>query len=220
MREMPPITFVEYERIFRVLYTVLDDRAVTHRACIFFAMAGANLLREHHRLKADPVSGAAAILVDDVDGNVATFAAIDQGSFVSSEDRFHCWVECDGWIIDFMTPLLDENMRAMGAEWSIPRRMFQRPIAEGGSCPSDFDQRSANFVFLSSAERTVAMRSFFQAKPASGDLSQVCNIWYRRPPRKSPATLDMGDNTGGVTRLRLHGPSIEGAWFAQPPRDR
>jgi hypothetical protein len=215
MREKPPITFVEYERIFRVLYTVLDDRAVTHRACIFFAVAGANLLREHHRMKADPVSGAAAILVDDAAGNVATFAAIDQGFFLASEDRFHCWVQCDGWIVDFMMPLLKENMRATGAEWAIPRRMFQRPIAEGGSCPEDFNRRSANFVFLPSAERTIAMHANFHARPASEDLSQVCNAWYRRPPRKMPATLDMGDNTGGVTRLKLHGPSIEGAWFAQ-----
>ncbi len=44
------IPFADYCRIFRVIFTVLDGRANTHSACIFFAMAGAAILRKHNNL--------------------------------------------------------------------------------------------------------------------------------------------------------------------------
>lgn len=86
---MPPtksiIPFADYCRIFRVIYSVLDGRAHTHRACIFFAVAGAIFLRQHYKVKALPVAGAAAYLVDDKTSLVATFGKIEDDIFLQKQ---------------------------------------------------------------------------------------------------------------------------------------
>ena len=206
------LTLVDYERIFRVIYTVLHGRAKhTHRSCIFFAMAGAAILREHHRLDAKAVSGAAAYLVDEERRNVATFAAIEHGQFVATAERFHCWVECEGWVVDFMAPLFDESLSEYGMEWSIPRRMFQRRASESGLEPRDLAQ-GASFVMREFAERTRAMHAAFDTQAASGDLCRICTYWYRRAPKRMESQLDIGDDAGAVIRLELHGPAIVGVW--------
>lgn len=55
------------------MYSVLDGRADTHHACIFFAVTGAMILRQHYKLSALPVAGAAAYFVDCNSSLVATF---------------------------------------------------------------------------------------------------------------------------------------------------
>lgn len=208
----PLLNLVDYDRIFRVIYTVLHGRAKhTHRSCIFFAMAGAAILREHHRLDAKAVSGAAAYTVDKESGNVATFAVIENGQFVATAERFHCWVQCEGWVVDFMAPLFHESLSDYGMDWSIPRRMFQRRASESGLTPRDLEQ-GAPFVVREFAERTRAMQAAFDAQAASGDLCRICTYWYRKAPKRMESHLDMGDSAGAVIRLKLHGPPIAGAW--------
>lgn len=211
MRETPLIPFLDYDRIFRVVNTVLDGRAHTHRACIFFAIAGATILRDHYHLNARPVSGAAAFMVNESAGNVITFGLIEAGAFTSSADAFHCWVECSGWVLDFMAPLFPENVAAAGMAWSVPRRMFQRRASESGLTPDDI-RSGADFAVVANTERTASMFANFGARPASADLCHVCTHWYRRPPKRMEPYLDMSDDKGHVVRLKLRGPAIQGAW--------
>lgn len=134
---MPPskliLPFPDYCRIFRVIYSVLDGRAHTHRACIFFAIAGTLLLQRHYKLTALPVSGAAAYMVDADTSLVATFGKIEDDMLIATPEAFHCWVECDGYAIDFMAPVFRENLNAAGMRHATPRKMFQRPLSEMAS---------------------------------------------------------------------------------------
>lgn len=212
---MPPpkllLPFADYCRVFRVIYSVLDGRAHTHRACIFFAVAGAIILRRHYQLNALPVAGAAAYMVDSDTSLVATFGKIEDGMLLSSAEAFHCWVQCDGYVIDFMAPVFRENLQAAGISTAIARKMFQRPLSEMAESSAEFDSDGA-FSLFPSSERTQAMIDNFEAKASSGDLADVCGHWYRRPPKRISETLDMANDLGKVERLTLHGPEVSGVW--------
>lgn len=212
---MPPpkllLPFADYCRIFRVIYSVLDGRAHTHRACVFFAVAGAIILRQHYRLKALPVAGAAAYMVDSDTSLVATFGKIEDGMLVSSAEAFHCWVQCDGYAIDFMAPVFRENLQAAGISSAIARKMFQHRLVEMAESSAELDSDGA-FSLFPSSERTQAMIENFEAKASSGDLADVCSSWYRRPPKRIAETLNMANDLGKIECLTLHGPEVSGVW--------
>jgi len=212
---MPPpkliLPFADYCRIFRVIYSVLDGRAHTHRACIFFAVAGAIILRQHYKCRALPVAGAAAYMVDADTSLVATFGKIEDDMLIATPDAFHCWIECDGYAFDFMAPVFRENLQAAGIPHAIARRMFQRPLAEMASLSAELTCEGA-FSLFPDSERTQAMIESFDAKASSGDLANVCSHWYRRPPKRISETLNMANDLGKVIRLNLHGPEVSGVW--------
>ena len=201
----------DYSRIFRVIFSVLDGRAQTHQACSFFAMAGAGILRKHYNLKAHPLSGGAAYAVNDEDAVVATFGRIENNELMATRDAFHCWVECNGFAIDFMTPIFQENLQAAGSTATVPRRMFQKPLAAmSPTLPQHFSSEGM-FHLVPSLENTESMIKSFDA-PAKADLAALCVYWYRRPPAPMNESLDIQDDLGRITRLKLHGPDISGAW--------
>ena len=205
------LPFADYCRIFHVIYSVLDGRVHTHKACIFFAVAGAIVLRQHYQLKALPVAGAAAYMVDSDTSLVATFGKIEDGMLISSAEAFHCWIQCDGYAIDFMAPVFRENLQTARLSSPIARKMFQRPLDEMAKSPAELDFDGA-FSLFPSSERTQAMIKNFEAKASSGDLANVCSHWYRRPPTRISGTLDMANDLGKVERLTLHGPEVSGIW--------
>jgi hypothetical protein len=126
------IPFPDYERIFRVIFTVLDERAHTTHACVFFALIGAMILERKYKIKAIPMAGAAAFLFDAHSDpkNLWLFGWFENQVLVSANDAFHCWIEADGVVIDFIAPLFVETFRAAGSPSIVPRRMFQKPQSE------------------------------------------------------------------------------------------
>lgn len=196
------------------MYTVLDGRAHIDGACIFFAMTGAAILRKHYRLDAAAISGAAAYVVNSQDAIVATFGKVDGDTLTASPDAFHCWVECNGYVIDFMSPVFQENLRTYsGCTSTIPRRMLQKPIAQMTSVSSlSSNPKEGAFCLVQSTERTESMKRSFSSKPSSGDFANICDYWYRRPPKNIDGYLDMRNDLGEVVRLALHGPEINGSW--------
>lgn len=212
---MPPpkliLPFADYCRIFRVIYTVLDGRAHTHRACIFFAVAGAIILRQHYKFKALPIAGAATYMVDSETSLVATFGKFEDDMLISTPDAFHCWIQCDGYAIDFMAPVFRENLQSAGISATIARKMFQRPLAQMASSSAELICDGA-FSLFPDAERTQAMIENFETKATSGDLANVCSNWYRRPPKRMSETIDMANDLGKIERLNLHSPEVSGVW--------
>ena len=103
-----PTTVPDYQRIYQVAYSVLEasEIAITHRACIFFASVGTLILRDHYQLPATISAGCMAMMVDERAANVAVYGRNQEGAFVSGENAFHAWCQCDGWLIDFMAPIM------------------------------------------------------------------------------------------------------------------
>ena len=52
MKTRPLLALPDYQRIYQVIYSVLEASEVarTHRACILFTIAGTLILREHYKL--------------------------------------------------------------------------------------------------------------------------------------------------------------------------
>jgi len=150
-------------------------------------------------------------LVDGESSLAATFGKLESDILVATPEAFHCWVECNGYAIDFMAPVFRENLQAAGIQHPTPRRMFQRPLAEMAPSSAELS-KDGSFSLFPDRERTQAMIESFEQRLESSDLANICTHWYRRPPKRIPEVLDMGSNDGRITRLTLHGPEISGVW--------
>ena len=84
-----PITLPEYERVFRVIYSVIDDHANTPHACMFFSFVGAFILEKKLKIKATPVAGASVLYVDAISNNAITFGEFSDGTLTSHREAFH-----------------------------------------------------------------------------------------------------------------------------------
>lgn len=210
MAARPPLALPDYQRIYQVAYSVLETSgiAVTHRACIFFASVGALLLREHYKLRATISAGCMALMVDEAKANVVLYGRDEDGVFVSDEEAFHAWVECDGWLIDFMAPILRESLQADGRDWQVPRRLLQKPLQQGTKDPREI-QRIGEFYLRH--DGALAARLLEKQTVQFQDLVATCRAWFRRPPKPLPALM-LTDTHGPTRKLVLHAPSIDGIW--------
>lgn len=201
----------DYQRIFRVIYSVLDGRASSERSCIFFALVGAAILNEHYKLNATPVAGAAQFTVNANDSLVTVFGQLENGELISKLEAFHCWVECDGYAIDFMAPIFHESMRSSGCQSRIPRRMFQKRLELMKPIHGEFPGEGA-FFFLPNMSLTQAIITNFGNRNSNTDFGNICIEWFKRPPKRIPETLAIRNDLGEITTLKLQGPNIESAW--------
>lgn len=204
------LPLVDYQRIYQVIYSVLQasEIATTHRACIFFAGAGALILREHYGLRATFSAGAMAMMVDEETARVAAYGRIEEARFVSDKQAFHAWVECDGWLIDFMAPIMGVALRESGHDWQIPRLMLQKPLAAAKAAVEDI-QHVGDFVVHH--DRSLAQSLVAAQSDQFEDLLTVCLAWFRRPP-KSLNRIAMADSRGARTTLAVNAPLIDGVW--------
>lgn len=206
------IPFSDYKRIFGVICGVLDERAHTAHACIFFALVGAMILKMKYRIEATPMAGAAVYLVDARSDpkNVSLFGRFENDELVSADDAFHCWIEANGVVVDFMAPLFEDSLRSVGSKIPVPRRMFQKPKSQMACSLSDLRDEGD---FLLQPNRILSKQLFqaFAGRPVSVDLLNVCLAWYTRPPKSLPQ-MSIQNDLGEVYPLKLKGPAIDGIW--------
>jgi hypothetical protein len=204
------LSLADYQRIYAVIYSVLEasEVTITHRACLLFACAGALILREHYNLPATISAGGAALMVDENSARVVVYGRDRAGQFVGERDAFHAWVQCDSWLIDFMAPIIGLALAEDGHACTVPRRMLQKPLAESTAALGDI-QRLGEFCLSPNRELTESLIG--ELPVAATDLLGICNTWFRRPPR-ALAGIAMADSHGSTRQLVLKAPTIEGAW--------
>ena len=200
-----------YVRIHAIIRAVMDGvEAIAPKACVFFSMAGAYLLSKHHRLNAKPMAGAAFYCVGGDPPNALSYARFEGEEIVSDDDAFHCWVECDGWAIDFMAPLFGDALRQLQPDIRVSKRMFQRPLS---TMTDTVDLRKGgDFLLLPNPVLTAAVLARALRKPATGDLAEICAHWYRPTPKRIDERLAMGSDDGSVSTLQMKLPQLSGAW--------
>jgi hypothetical protein len=206
------IPYPDYKRIFGVIFSVLDERAHTAHACIFFALVGALILKMKYRIEATPIAGAAVYLVDARSDpkNVSLFGRFENEELVSADDAFHCWIEAKGVVVDFMAPLFEDSLRSVGSKIPVPRRMFQKPKSQMANLLSEL-RGEGDFLLQPNMALSNELFQAFAGRPASVDLLQVCLAWYVRPPKPLPQ-MAMRNDLGEVFPLKLNGPAIDGIW--------
>lgn len=211
MPRRPLLPLPDYQRIYQVIYSVLEASGIakTHRACLFFASAGALILREHYRLKATLSVGSMALMVHEPTSTVLIYGREQDGEWVYDEDGFHAWVECDGWLVDFMAPIMGVAFKEDGASVPVPGRMLQKPLAESKPHPNAI-QHEGEFFYESSP--SVAGTVLDSQGVEFGDLVNVCLTWYRKPPKSLPAVALGGTDVTNPKPLVLKAPAITGVW--------
>lgn len=211
-RATPPITLPEYERLFRTIHAVVaNEKGDPIKACLFFAVAGAYLLKRHHKFSsACPVAGVAGYNLRTPTNFAIVFGKPEDEALVADSDHFHCWVEVDGWIVDLMAPLFDEMAPADRKGATIPRFMFQKPVIADVNAVSL--EVPGAYLHVPNDRLTTHLLKGFTENPAYFDLVQVCDQWYARPPRKIAPSIGIADQTGKAKEVQLSSVQIAGVW--------
>jgi hypothetical protein len=207
----PPIPFADYCRVFSVISCVIEDHSDVHHACNLFAMIGAHILREHYRLAAKAVSGAAVYCLNP-ELNPLAFAKNLDGRLAAGLDGFHSWVECKGYAIDFLAPLFPENVAEIDSQAEVPRRAFMKPLSLMSSMLPQKGDAEGTFLLIPNEACEANMIETFCRTPISSDLQTICTRWYRRPPKKMDTEMLIRDDRGEVTKLKRRDIEIRGFW--------
>jgi hypothetical protein len=165
-------------------------------------------MRERYSLPATISAGCMALMVDERAPNVVVYGREEEGAFVNDHQAFHAWVECNGWLIDFMAPIMGTALREDGRDWSIPARMLQKPLDAGKESLSAL-ARNGDFFFQHDSQ---LLESLIDQQGSSfDDLVNVCLKWFRRPPKPLPP-IALADNQGMRKPLVARAPVIVGVW--------
>lgn len=203
------LTLPEYDRIFKTIYSVLEGRANTPKACLFFASAGALILNKYYKIPASAVGGAFMLCTESVP-SVLVFGKIVDGILVSDSEGFHFWIQTESHVIDFMAPIFGKSIDSKGFNKPIPRKMFQRSINDEAVSPNDLSA-TGDYYTSPNPELTDEMIDKFLGRHFNTDLLLACDSWFKKHPKKME-DMSLGDDTGRIHKLQLSGPSLTGAW--------
>ena len=212
MKNKLPITLPDYYRAFQIMHGILlNENSTPHKACLFFANAGAEILSQHFKLQAVPIAGAAFYFLHDESASVLSFADLTQDDVSSNDQAFHAWVQCGDWIIDFMAPLFPEALKDTGVNISIPRKMFQKNVSSMADS-LDVLNKSGDFLLSPNIELTKHLQSGLAEKPANADLVDIASRWFVKTPKKIFKEMPISDGKGKLIKAKLSSITIQGAW--------
>ncbi|MEI2261579.1 DUF2026 domain-containing protein [Stenotrophomonas indicatrix] len=203
------LTLPEYRRIYEVIHSVLEGRANTPFACMFFAAAGALILNKHYRISARAVAGA-FLLCTDPAPSVISIAKNDDGMVTSDREAFHMWVQTETHVIDFMAPIFNEAVKGKGYPVTVSRKMFQRPLSTEAESIEQL-RVPGDYFTIPDVELTSELIDSLFDRPASVDLLNAVDRWFKKYPKKLDE-LSLINDFGKIYKLALRAPAISGAW--------
>lgn len=208
----PPLGLLDYQRVFRTIHGVLlNERSDPPRACLYFGIIGAAILQKHHRLPARPVVGAAAYRFEQAGEKPLVFATPCDGGLGSGENGFHCWVESDGWVIDFQAPLFREMLVSHGLPPALPRKMFQKRCQGASSGPDEMKSDGA-YWFAPNPDLQDRLFRSFASLPANKDFVDICCDWYVPMPKKIRPSIGIGNQRNEIANVPLSAIAVDGVW--------
>lgn len=203
------LTPPEYDRIYEVIYSVLEGWANTPFACMFFATAGALILNKHYKISARPVAGGFLLCADSTP-SVISIAKNENGLISSDIDGYHMWVQTQTRVIDFMAPIFNESIKGKGHSFTVPRKMFQRPLSTESES-IDAISIPGDYFTLPNIELTNERIQSFMDRTSHMDLLNAVDRWFKKHPKKLD-DLSLLNDLGEVAKLTLNAPPISGAW--------
>ena len=212
-----PLSFADYERLHRILVTVLSSvDAHTANGCVFFTMVGSYILDKAFGLRTQPVCGSAFFRVDDATDFVMAFTdmeAFEKGEVASHNKAFHAWIECNGIVIDLMAPIFRENLlkKIPNSKLRLPRKMFQRPKAEMANSPFQL-VREGDFFLQVNPALTNELIKLFMSRAENGDLADICRQWFKPTPKAILSELGLASNDGTQRVMKLEKLELVGKW--------
>jgi hypothetical protein len=230
----PVIPMPDYVRIFRVMRAVMGSTAVdSDEACLFMSMSGAAILKHFYKKDARVLAGSAFYLLDAEPrtvlamtksaGNAMNNSIGENDGVESDRTGFHCWLECDDYVIDFQALVFSEAMTRRKSRVRVPRQMFQRRKTAMSASPDALESAGDFYLQPNIALTNELVRAFF-GSAAQLDLMRGCMTWFTRPPRKisNAMTIRRNGSSGGVEgndegkgetyEMQLGDIEVTGAW--------
>lgn len=206
----PPVAFADYCRIFSVIAAIVEEESVPHHACNLFASIGAHILRQHYRLPAFAVSGAAFFKVSS-DFDVLAFAEHSNGRVFASLEGFHSWIQCKGYMIDLLASLFPENVAERDMRVDVPRRAFMKPLTQALSRLPEQNDPEGAYTLLPDHACQVNLEQTMN-RPLVSDLHTITATWFRRPPKSMDSELAIRDNRGKIIIKKRKDIGVRGFW--------
>lgn len=206
------IPLKDYERISKIIYSILkNEDADMEKSCLYYSFFGAHILKEHYKLDAKVRAGIAGYRLGNGEKNLLMFAEVVGGKLTCSENGFHCWVEVEGWLIDFMAPIFPNVMLSAGYDESCAPKMMQKKLGQMVESP-DALSSSGEFFLSSHQDMMEELFEHFVSKSANTDLIEICSRWYKKPPKKMMKEISISDGKGRISNVQLKGRSVVGVW--------
>lgn len=194
----------DYHRIYSVINSLLlSEKANPATASMYFSVFGSYLLKQHFKINATPKSGLAAYRLGN---HVMLFADHKDDGFITGDgENFHCWIEADGWAIDFMAPALTLNGTP------LPAKMLQKPLSAMAADINTLNT-SGDFFYASTPSATARRFAGWKDASAIGDLARLAEIWFRKAPKKMMPFMTVTDEYGNQKQVQLTGKALTGSW--------
>ena len=186
------LLFTDYKRIFQTIFSLLkSENAKPENCCLLFSYWGSKILAEHYNLKNKVCSGAAAYLIGNRK-NVIVFGQNVDNKLVSTSKNFHCWIETDTLVIDFMAPIFPEIIYSNFNESGITAKMFQRNKCEIVDSLR-YMARNGDFLVIANDSLTSELHKRYTISQPYLDLEEICCKWYKKPPYVMPNSIKIED---------------------------
>lgn len=202
------IKLKDYERIFQIISAVIESEegSVAH-ACVHYSLFGATILGEHFGLDAKVRCGLAIYHVGD-DGELLCFGERMASGIISTSEGFHCWVEADGWALDFMAPNFTLLKRS---KYTSRPKMFQKKLADMAQSPDEMTG-AGQFFLMPNPELLSSMLKPVVEHPGIQDLAGLCSQWFKKTPKNIPSSAATADQNGRIRPISLTPVRILSRW--------
>ena len=104
----------------------------------------------------------------------------------STNEGFHCWVEADGWLLDFMAPKFGALKRT---EFTARSKMFQKPVADMAEHPN-YMTRAGDFFLTHNSDLSESVLMPVVEHLGVQDLAKLCSQWFKKTPKKIQMSAD------------------------------
>lgn len=205
----PDISFIEYEKIFRILHAVEGYVGRGSRPdCQFYNIIGSCILSEVYKITAYPVAGAALIKVSNDNDHILGFANTESGFIESDSSHFHCWIETTNHYIDFVSPFYNDYPNAPKSEKHL---MFQKPIESMNKSPDKF-KKAGDFFFMGDPELTRMQISKYTQSNTFKDAKYLAKTWAEESKRKLKQKTWVLTEDGVRVELPISKIELKGSW--------
>lgn len=199
----------EFNRIHQVIHGTIKDEGNPGKACTLFSCIGALILNNHYKIPARAVAGAFAMCVEP-EKNM--FFGRDGGGVVEYDrDAFHMWVQTETHIIDFMSPLFHEAFAEVQQDVTIPRRMFQKRIADEAPSLNDL-YKPGDYYTMPDEALSEQLIDHILERPLNTDIIQIADTWFGSRRGKQKPTMAIGGTDISIRHLTLPNTVARGAW--------
>ena len=203
----------DYDRAYKVINSIIiSEGGNPATSCIFFAAFGAAIISHHYKLSTTVKSGLAVYHFgsDDADNDRIAFGKkLNNGRLSGEYESFHCWIEVNGWVVDFMTPAFRDlpNVSA-----KVPSKIFQKPLTEMATSYNDIKKVGGFYLESAQKESTIKHMAILSTSRAYKDLESICVQWFKKEPEKILPGIITTDAKGAPRAVLLHGFTAEGCW--------